>query len=74
MKTSSLGRRLRRTLALAGATAVVLAGLVLPVQARQPYRGKEPEAATAQYVLPNIIAALMSVAILAIPCKRFRRT
>jgi hypothetical protein len=56
--------------------AVAVAALVIilaaPAGAARSY--KAPEANAPQWVLPNVIIVLMSLAVLAIPCKRFRRT
>jgi len=75
VKTSRLGTPLRRTLFAAAAVAILILSLAGPVvAARQPYKPREPDVNAPQWVLPNIIVAFMSIGILAIPCKRFRRT
>jgi hypothetical protein len=74
VKTSRLGTPLRRTLFAAAAVAILVLSLAAPVPAGRPYKPREPDVNAPQWVLPNIIAGFMSIGLLAIPCKRFRRT
>jgi hypothetical protein len=66
--------RTGRILAVAAAIAVVLACLVMPAGARQAPSGPEAAPSAPQFIGPNIIVALMCLAALGIPCKRYRRT
>jgi hypothetical protein len=76
VESARLWTRLRRTVVAAAAAAILASCLVAPAGARlAPGRPeKSREADQPQYVLPDIIAALVCVSALAVPCKRFRRT
>jgi hypothetical protein len=67
--------RLRRAILAGAAAATVLACLVAPAGARlAPTPTPKREVAQPQFVVPNLAAAFMCLAALAVPCKRFRRT
>lgn len=74
MKRSRLWAVLARTVLVAVAVAVLVVILAGPAGAARPYKTPQPEANAAQWVLANIVAVLMSLGVLTIPCKRFRRT
>ena len=74
MKTSRRWAALARTVLVAVAIAALVIILTGPAGAARPYKAPAPEANAPQWVLPNIVAVLMSLGVLAIPCKRFRRT
>lgn len=74
MKRSRLWAVLSRTVLVAVAVAVLVVILAGPAGAARPSKAPPPEANAPQWVLANIVAVLMSLGVLAIPCKRFRRT
>jgi len=74
VKTSRLWAALVRTVLVAVAVAVLVVILAGPAGAARPYKTPQPDANAPQWVLANIVAVLMSLAVLAIPCKRFRKT
>jgi hypothetical protein len=76
VESARLWTRLRRTIVAAAAAAILALCLAAPAGARlapgRPEKSREAE--QPQYVIPDIIAALVCVSALAVPCKRFRRT
>lgn len=74
MKTSRRWAPLARTVLVTVAVAALVVILAGPAGAARPYKAPAPDANAPQWVLPNVVVVLMSLGVLAIPCKRFRRT
>ena len=75
MKRPAICSRLARTAVALAATVLVLAVLAVPAASA----GRWPTSArkippVPSYVIPNIVAGAMCLAILATACKRFRRS
>jgi len=74
MKRPAIWTRLARTAVATAATVVVLAGLAMPARSSARSTTSVQQAPSLpSYVIPNIVAGGMCLAVLATACKRFRR-